>query len=838
MDPNPASHNVVTLKPAPRQAELMLAMRAAALQTLSPIASAVLAGADDALFDLVQKSHSAFEQQQYFEAMRELRRHRNAIEQRHREHFIAAFAALEKRKPLVAHYAQPGETSNELSLLDEDELEEQLASEQVAQAVERRHGVVLAQLDSQFGQMAGGLVLNGMLNPIGPGHLAAALRAGLRGCDLAPSARLVLFKLYEQALLPALTPFYADLHQRLSAAGVIAVVSKAAPANAPAPAPESIAPASSRKPESSGRDDLFAALHGLLEDYRAAQRAAGYAQSRSDVPPLGAAEALSMLTALQRDLPPSMHAAAADPKQSLSGQIKLELQAQAVRSGVGRPGAPLAPAEEDAVDLVGMLFEVLLNERKFQDQVRGTFTQLILPFVKVAMLDRHMFMNKSHPARRMLNAVAEACDGNRGETPLERELLERVEQLVNRLVAEFNEDIAIFETLQEEFNAFLDQHRKRVELAERRAAEAQRGRERLEQARAVAAMELAMLMGAREAPSAISDLLRRYWTHHLALVILRDGTESERFAQARRSGEALWQIMLECESGQPRRAELGPLLEPVLASSGLSGRSATETIHTVEALLDAMYRGDRSRIESASLPVAARPEEATDPGVAAEAAAFAAPLPDLPTAPPPISNVVRLRAPSEAVEPPAASPWEAAADLPARPVVTERGTSAHFAAFWGDEAGTTDAATTDAANTDTETASSDAIVSQEPPHTESEPDAAAAAPTPPAAAPGFDPADLEKIRKLEVGHWVELIGDDGVPQPAKLSWVSPISNRLLFVNRRGMRVCALTAEELAVMLGQGKVSLREIDSAFERAMSQVLGKLRDTQGQARTRPDL
>ena len=78
---------------------------------------------------------------------------------------------------------------------------------------------------------------------------------------------------------------------------------------------------------------------------------------------------------------------------------------------------------------------------------------------------------------------------------------------------------------------------------------------------------------------------------------------------------------------------------------------------------------------------------------------------------------------------------------------------------------------------------------------------------------------------LKLGH------GDGQPQPAKLSWVSPISNRLLFVNRRGMRVCALTAEELAVMLGEGKVSLREIDTAFERAMSQVLGKLRDNQGQ-------
>ena len=49
------------------------------------------AGADDALFDLVQKSHSTFEQQQFFEAMRELRRQRGGIEQRYR----AAVAKLQ-----------------------------------------------------------------------------------------------------------------------------------------------------------------------------------------------------------------------------------------------------------------------------------------------------------------------------------------------------------------------------------------------------------------------------------------------------------------------------------------------------------------------------------------------------------------------------------------------------------------------------------------------------------------------------------------------------------------------------------------------------------------------
>ena len=92
----------------------------------------------------------------------------------------------------------------------------------------------------------------------------------------------------------------------------------------------------------------------------------------------------------------------------------------------------------------------------------------------------------------------------------------------------------------------------------------------------------------------------------------------------------------------------------------------------------------------------------------------------------------------------------------------------------------------------------------------------------------FDEADVERIRKLEVGRWIQFTEADGAVVPAKLSWISPISNRMLFVNRRGMRYCVASPEELAAMMGQGKVNIRQNDTAFEHAMAQVLGKLRST----------
>jgi hypothetical protein len=89
----------------------------------------------------------------------------------------------------------------------------------------------------------------------------------------------------------------------------------------------------------------------------------------------------------------------------------------------------------------------------------------------------------------------------------------------------------------------------------------------------------------------------------------------------------------------------------------------------------------------------------------------------------------------------------------------------------------------------------------------------------------FDAAMLERVRKLQVGDWIQLAAADGHFAPAKVSWISPISSRLLLVNRRGIRVLVASVEELAVMVKLDKVALREGANAFEDAMHQMAGRL-------------
>ena len=95
----------------------------------------------------------------------------------------------------------------------------------------------------------------------------------------------------------------------------------------------------------------------------------------------------------------------------------------------------------------------------------------------------------------------------------------------------------------------------------------------------------------------------------------------------------------------------------------------------------------------------------------------------------------------------------------------------------------------------------------------------------------YDAAMLDRMRKLQVGSWLQLATSADRVEPAKVSWISPISSRLLLVNRRGIRVLVASAEELAAMAKIGKVSLREGESVFDNAMHQVADRLKNAANQ-------
>jgi hypothetical protein len=462
---------------------------------------------------------------------------------------------------------------------------------------------------------------------------------------------------------------------------------------------------------------MFTSMLGQLAAWR---NTAGVQPSAAQGPALGTHDLLSILSLMQHDATPTISPDVGGA-QTLAAQLRERMLQSAHKLGVPGDNLHLDGLDNDAVDLVALLFDVLLDGPQYDSQIRGMIGRMLVPYVKVAVKDRRMFMLKEHPARKLLNTVAEACEGNRGEAPQERAILTRVDHTIDRLVAEFNEDVAIFETLEQELRAFLAQQRKRFELAEKRTTEAQRGRERLDHARSAVTEDVAAHRGARELPPVLDDFISHHATHHLVQITLRDGKGSPRYNTAMQAVDDVLAAFDLASAGQlPHFATALPsaVLSDIFASAGCSGEAA---IAAEDALRDALTRlanGEAAQVADVRLPAQI---DVLDPEL---------------------------------------TPQEAQLE-----VVADN------------------------------------------------------------AALDFDAAMLERIRKLKIGDWLQLAGADGHFAPAKVSWISPISARLLLVNRRGIRVLVASAQELAVMAKLDRVIVREGSNAFDEAMHLMAGRL-------------
>ena len=91
---------------------------------------------------------------------------------------------------------------------------------------------------------------------------------------------------------------------------------------------------------------------------------------------------------------------------------------------------------------------------------------------------------------------------------------------------------------------------------------------------------------------------------------------------------------------------------------------------------------------------------------------------------------------------------------------------------------------------------------------------------------------LKLAREIKVGTWVEFADDQGNRERAKLSWISPISSKYLFVNRRGLKVCDKTVFALAAEMRRGSTIVLEEVPLFDRALDAIVARLRTAQSDA------
>ncbi len=765
-----------------RIGELLKLVRGVALKRVNGLVSTLFENVDDALFHLAERAESNAVQVQFFDGMREVRKKRQLVERMFQEQMSKIFSDFADGKLKSVRAEVNPQASAGLSLVDDQELEESLAISSMVAKAENRLSRPLYQVNQRLSVINGGAAVEDASNPIGPAPLCGAFRAAVREFDLNVQVKLIIYKLFDRYVMAGLEPLYDEVNVELVRAGVLPQIRHEMPnargAGRSASATREAAPGvATSSPEAGGyanvpvgydpaAAELQAELYGTLRNLLAGRRrSSDYAEYSSDpgeigmvgggmhgglIPNLSPTDLLSALTILQNQtLASQTHANSVADAAHAVQQIKQELLDQVQKLGGETHGHHVSTADEDTIDLVGMLFEFILQDRNLPSEIQAQVGRLQIPYLKIAILDKHLFAQKSHPARRLLDAIADAGKSWSAESDVDNRLLERIKAVVQTVLSDFDDDLAVIEHEYASFDQFVHQHRRRAELAEQRAAEVTRGREKLHAARRNAAREILVRIGNRELPPVVHNVLSRPWANYLVLTELRHGSGSDEWKNALRfADEFVWSALPKSsESDKTRLRALLPQLEKALRH-GLG----TVAYHEgdVRVLMQELSQFYQRVLNGESLETTTAEQVINDNAAAAGSAAAGL---------------------TEGVSATVQSPVE-------------------------------------------EIVLSAASTEMEPADAED------------------DDEFLESARQMKVGTWVEFVEEGGNRERAKLSWISPISSKYLFVNRRGLKVCDKTVSALAVELRRGTALVLEEVPLFDRALDAIVERLRQTQSPA------
>ncbi|MDO3722977.1 DUF1631 domain-containing protein [Marinobacter sp. chi1] len=503
---------------------------------------------DDSLFELANNARSNNEQNRYFEAMREIRIKRKGVEKQFHDTIGSLFSNPPRIGQLNTDTPKPADTAESLSLLGDDTLEEQVALNVMATKARAHFQGQLLQLQTRFSEVYPGAGEQSPVNPMAPEHLCAAFAEAIQNLDVDIRERLILLKQYDRYVISNLGMLLDESNRILIQAGVIPnfryhgrtssseTASKDASQNTGVKAFSE----ASAQPEDRNNSLMFEQIRQLLADQRAGQGA----RLRSTDPNLRVIADHELVELLNRMPSPDPRPISGNLSDGDPITIDLRhLVTQLITSADAATGkdAALNEADEDLINLVSMLFEFILDDYNLSAPVQVLISRLQIPILKVVLKDKDFFNRSTHPARRLLNSLARSGIGwSSSDEKARDKLYNQIHNTVQRILNEFDGDISLFETLNQEFDAFLEKENRRASLVEQRTRESERGRIKSQKAQETVDHLLKEKVARYKLPYTINNILMNGWSRVLFLAYLRDDAEHRWKDRVRVVDDLIW----------------------------------------------------------------------------------------------------------------------------------------------------------------------------------------------------------------------------------------------------------------------------------------------------------
>ena len=570
---------------------------------------------DEALLDFAEQAESNAIQSRFFEAIGAVRKYHAEVEFRFREEIRDGFDKF-LQPPAPPHNQKI--SPEELALMEREDMDESVAVEDLITQFRRNYFMQLYALGLRLAVLNQGRKVPEKEIPAGPPHVVNAFRVSIHALDIDSKAKIVLYALFGKFVMRHLQGMYDEFNDNLKNADILPnLKSPFVTSQSRAPRPpqneeqhkdtQSATEGGGGMERMSGTDagaqaslgeDLFGSILHLLAAGRhspsaaahgpAAQRAetggdaaagavgspggtAGVASREGavvsreqlvstidSIRPRGVGQGRGVLSDLE-----SLPKVAVDPNflDTLKGVITSEREE--IFSQL--PPEQIQGIDADIIDLIGMLFEYMLDDPLLPNLAKALLSHLHTPYLKMSLTDSTLLVDSEHPARVLFDLLVGAGAQWVYENDINRGIFPQMQIVVDRVLKEFTENDELLPELLEYFLAAMDEYRRKSETIEQRAQESVKGREKLQVAKQRAAREIHNRSQHVRLPRSAERFLTQTWTDSLAFILLRqeEGELSEEWNHALQiADELIWLFGPEgAEAGEKEIRQVGSAVQ-------------------------------------------------------------------------------------------------------------------------------------------------------------------------------------------------------------------------------------------------------------------------------------
>ncbi len=527
---------------------------------------------DDVLLEFGNKAKDINAQNHYFDAQREIHPQKKSIYKEFHKRLSIIIKAFPKPVP-VADEAPADE--EKLSLVNLDLYERNLAIHTLSDRVERKNYQLLYLLAQRLSVINAGQPVKIADIPASPKQMGEIFIHCTDQLNIENDARLLLCTLYDKFILSKLTDIHQRLNDDLIAGGILPNLKyKPAVSNTPETAKDNKKEPHKASAAAANAGDAIPAIQAMMTQQRRVTRPA----VATSIPKASDQEVVDVVNrfigAAEQQYPGTVQLGEPISDDQVSSedlhQIKQTLKTSRTDMKQDVGVERLRDDQENVIDLVGMLFEQMLDDQRIPDMAKALFGHLHTPYIKIGLEDPSFLVSEKNAARVFLDNAIEASafwmdesKPTEGIYPFLKDIVFRIVRLQHQERQHFKEYIGLLE-------GEIARLKDKFSILEKHSRNAEQGRELMSRAKIAAKNATEKIFAEHDVPRYSTQFIDQVWIDYLTLLYLRESGnhEGDAWKSAQKLGAKILSISQQALKQPVEKPQLDPLAEMLWTQVG------------------------------------------------------------------------------------------------------------------------------------------------------------------------------------------------------------------------------------------------------------------------------